>query len=766
MKSAKFAITSLMIWMLIAVSGVLFEASAATIYSAAGGDWSNTGTWTGGVVPGSGDTAIIQDFHNVTISSDVTVAGLTLTANTFTALTVNASTTLTVTNDLTLTSGSGCFANTIQCNGDLSVGGDIHLDAYSDPATAAIKMGANTNITLGGSISFGNAGTIYAPSNNYYTFTYNGSSAQTITCNDNIIYNHLILNNSNGFTLDGNLNTTRLLGQLELQSGSLTPSSNTITGTTDSVFTLNNGTTLTLSGTAGLPSGFTYSIGSTASIYFSGTSQTIAAETYGNLVINCSGTATLAGNITVGNNLTVASGTLDVTASNYDIDLQGNWVNTGGSFTARSAQVTFSGSSAQSITSNGQSFYDLIINNSHALGVALNDDVTASNSITMTDGLVVTGSNTLILTNSSASSLSGYSSASFVYGNLRRYVTSNTNTYGFPVGNGYNTTNYFLADLINGNLSGTSYITAYFGTLTNSDNADLTASDAYITYQSIDPDGVWFLTPNSQPSSGTYDIKLYITNFNQAWLTDNEFGPLKRADNSTTAADWSDGGGTMNADNGSGRLKSDGYALRMGLSSFSQFGIGRASVTGNPLPITLIDFNGRLTDNKTVALNWTTAVEINNNYFTIERSTDGENFEAIDQIDGAGNSNITKSYSTFDLTPAQGINYYRLKQTDFDGGFEYSDIIAVTIEAATPEVANIYPNPANIGGNLTISFNIPNEDRTVQLNMYDLTGKLIFETSMEGTRPVVNIPSHVPAGIYMLNLVSGSNIQSERLLIQ
>ncbi len=96
----------------------------------------------------------------------------------------------------------------------------------------------------------------------------------------------------------------------------------------------------------------------------------------------------------------------------------------------------------------------------------------------------------------------------------------------------------------------------------------------------------------------------------------------------------------------------------------------------NSLPIELLAFNGISKNNK-VTLSWTTATETNNNYFTIEKSTDCITFYPIGDVEGKGNKTTVSDYLYVDDGACPGINYYRLKQTDFDGVFSYSSIIAV-----------------------------------------------------------------------------------------
>jgi len=114
----------------------------------------------------------------------------------------------------------------------------------------------------------------------------------------------------------------------------------------------------------------------------------------------------------------------------------------------------------------------------------------------------------------------------------------------------------------------------------------------------------------------------------------------------------------------------------------------------SPLPIELMDFTANLKNDRTVSLSWQTASEKNNDYFTIERSMDGKNWVAIQEIDGAGNSTNLLNYHTTDILSGKGIFYYRLKQTDFDGAYTYSDIRAVVVDQSVSEMS-VFPNPTN-----------------------------------------------------------------------
>ena len=115
-----------------------------------------------------------------------------------------------------------------------------------------------------------------------------------------------------------------------------------------------------------------------------------------------------------------------------------------------------------------------------------------------------------------------------------------------------------------------------------------------------------------------------------------------------------------------------------GVNHFSEWSAGPVgkNISSSSLPINLISFDGEFSD-ESVILVWKTATEINNDYFTIEHSEDGINYEQIGTEFGAGNSNTILQYSMIDDNPFEGQTYYRLKQTDYDGKFEVFPAIAV-----------------------------------------------------------------------------------------
>jgi len=130
------------------------------------------------------------------------------------------------------------------------------------------------------------------------------------------------------------------------------------------------------------------------------------------------------------------------------------------------------------------------------------------------------------------------------------------------------------------------------------------------------------------------------------------------------------------------------------------------SIENDALPITLISFEVNNYKDDQVKLDWVTASEVNNAFYTIERSTDGLNFEAIANLDGAGNSSDLLYYSFVDANPISGTSFYRLKQTDFSGEFDYSEIRSVRVEKQFEASFSAYPNPVVKGEYLEVAYTV------------------------------------------------------------
>ena len=193
-------------------------------------------------------------------------------------------------------------------------------------------------------------------------------------------------------------------------------------------------------------------------------------------------------------------------------------------------------------------------------------------------------------------------------------------------------------------------------------------------------------------------------------------------------------------------------------SGASAFGFGFAD-PGGPLPIQLIEFTAKVVD-YFVNLKWVTATEINNDYFTLQRSIDGHQWENIKNIDGAGNSNSEITYHYTDNHPLEGISYYRLKQTDFDGRTSNSKTVKVNF--GIQENIKIYPNPAK--DFITIE---NGSNSGIQVTLMSISGrKLHLETIIDGDKITVPLNT-IPKGMYFLIIdANGILIKKEKVIVQ
>ena len=124
--------------------------------------------------------------------------------------------------------------------------------------------------------------------------------------------------------------------------------------------------------------------------------------------------------------------------------------------------------------------------------------------------------------------------------------------------------------------------------------------------------------------------------------------------------------------------------------------IGSSDIGSSPLPIELLNFEAAyMEETGFVELKWSTATEINNDFFTVESSQDASNWTEILTKDGAGTTHQFMSYIDFDKHPYDGINYYRLKQTDYNGDYTYSKIIAINIHSSIDNKVIAFPSPVN-----------------------------------------------------------------------
>ena len=181
------------------------------------------------------------------------------------------------------------------------------------------------------------------------------------------------------------------------------------------------------------------------------------------------------------------------------------------------------------------------------------------------------------------------------------------------------------------------------------------------------------------------------------------------------------------------------------------------------LPITLVSFKAKLNEN-IVNLSWITSTEINNEKFFIERSIDGEKFETIGTLSGAGNSNTILNYSFKDNYPLTGNSYYRLKQVDFNRNFSYSKL--QNIYLSPTKIIRIFPTPAITNVNVLISSVV---EQVITFSVYNDKGQTVINLNKEinaGLNTITLNTSNLKAGFYTFNVNSNNtSLLSKRIII-
>lgn len=184
-----------------------------------------------------------------------------------------------------------------------------------------------------------------------------------------------------------------------------------------------------------------------------------------------------------------------------------------------------------------------------------------------------------------------------------------------------------------------------------------------------------------------------------------------------------------------------------------------------PLPIELIYFNASC-NNENVILFWTTASETNNDYFSVERSNNAVDWENVIDVNGAGNSNQLLNYQAWDNEPLNVVSYYRLKQTDFDGSYAYSEIVTADCNNNLSE--NSIMNTSQNSEMLFIEY-YSMDEQLINICLYNVQGQLVKTLrevpSSAGVNNFVLDINSISKGIYMLTAASSDKISVQKIMI-
>lgn len=377
--------------------------------------------------------------------------------------------------------------------------------------------------------------------------------------------------------------------------------------------------------------------------------------------------------------------------------------------------------------------------------VYLNRSIEITTELDLDQGIVFT-TNANLLSMQDNSTVSSVSNAAHIDGPIEKI---GNDVFTFPVGdNGY----YRPISMSAPSSTSARFRSQYFDVDPNTDGYNDGQKVSTLGY--ISDCEYWIL--NRENSSNNVSVTLSYDTYRGACsgVTDPTLLKIARWDGATM--EWKDHGNGSSTGTTSGTVTTAGV-----VTSFSPFTFASEDISIDPLPITLLSFKAQPNGNE-VDLVWQTASEINNAYFTVERSSNGTEFQPITTVNGAGNSTETLTYESTDKNPLAGKSYYRLKQTDFNGDFTYSEVEIVTFNELISNV-NLYPNPVSKeGGVVNLVFNNSNHR---EIEIIDQLGKIVnstFTTTQE--RITLNL-SYLEVGIYYARISENDHIYSVKIIL-
>jgi predicted outer membrane repeat protein len=501
---------------------------------------------------------------------------------------------------------------------------------------------------------------------------------------------------------------------------------------------------------------FNQSTGAVQSITFSSAtiSGTIAFTVKANAVVDL-GAAELTGSSTFttesGASLKIghANGITSSGASG-NIQFSGSRTFNGGS------NYEYNSSAANQSTGNGLPATltaNFKINNSFANAtVTLSQATTLNGSLTLTLGDLVTTSSNL-LTLGTAGTCSAGSASSYISGPLKKNFNS---TSEFIFRNGKNA-DYAECSITPTSTNAESWTVEYFDVVGTNTGSKAAGVDHVSTtqYWQIDRTG----------TNADAQIKLYWTSASGAQGVTDYTKLLVCRYNGTQ---WEKAGGSSTASGSN----SSGNVISGTVTSFSPFTLGSLDAS-NPLPVELIFFSAEAKD-ESVELNWETASEINNNYFTIERSVDAINFEVIATLNGSGNTTTRSKYQYHDYNPLEGTSYYRLKQTDYNGSWQIAgQTVAVQFNTKNNNSIYVYPSPCSMKENIIVSIFENEICEMATIKLCDSEGKTVYQNLIDLSQcansnfdlNLSSVENKLSLGLYKLLIYTGSKIYSTSLVL-
>ncbi|MDW3191076.1 MAG: T9SS type A sorting domain-containing protein [Cytophagales bacterium] len=673
--------------------------------------------------------------------------------------------------------GTFVFSNTATANlpGNLTFGsaGSLTLDNFGEKDLTGALVIENLSINSSSGTFDANSNTITVTGNwdnqassnllsNPGTVTFNGADAQQIDGDNtfaavNISTSSTAVTIGSGTQTSGAItlatgtsltlgtNTLRVDGALDVDQGTFSGASGTVvfTSTTDPETQADAITVATLEIDKGAstntfdndPQTVTFTNLVVTSGEYDGPDLNIPGNfsVASGAAIDVTGISTmdLNGDFTVGSTLNLSGLT--------SMSLSGNLINNG-TFTPP-ATVTLDGASAQTISgSSATGFTNLEVNNTDAgtADVTLNANVSISGHLDFQDGIVVPGTGTLTFNDNATVRYDGVAETtptggsndgnSFVAGAVSKIGDDD---FVFPIGEGSRYARLGIQPQ-SGDVAD-----QYTGQYSFAASASATATKAgdIVRVSGLEH---WDLTRDNGS-----------TNVIPTLFYDGSSGV--NAPSRLLVAHYN---GSVWEDLGNAAFSSGTVTAASPMTSFSPVTLATSKDDTNPLPVEMLYFEAGIEQNS-VSLEWSTASELNNDFFEVQRSLDGINYEVLAEVSGNGSTDEVHVYHYEDRFPIPGVQYYRLRQVDFDGAFEYSDIIVVEYAPNGSQFkAKLFPNPM-IEQEMTVELQTNDFTTPVSIEILDLAGRLVtserYEVSSSNNQMLIDV-SDLQTGTYLIRI--------------
>ncbi|WP_197273958.1 T9SS type A sorting domain-containing protein [Hymenobacter sp. DG25A] len=779
---------------------IYYSRNAAPDITTLGADWDAPTSWTFSAdgsgtaagVPNAGNPVVILPGHIIKtsqvgrISSSLTLGG-TLNISNFTSNNFGV-----VTGKGRLKINSSTFPAGNYTDFTSSTGGTVE---YTGSIVTLPPRSLYNNLVFSGTGATKSLGNVSLQLNGYMLI----EAGNTVNNNDNI--DVTLLDAAQSFTNNGIVN---------LGDGSLTVAGS-LANNTGASLTLGGGNTIigTTLSNAGIMTSDEGSVAVGSTLVNTGTYNTgagalqVTADLTNSNTFNAenqSGAITVGGNLTTTNTFRAGNGNLTVTgnvsnsgayyananlltiggdfanlgAGNFNAgtgttDLQGNWTNSA-TFTPNLGTVRFLSNVARVLGgTQPTAFYTVYKQGTGSLTMSQN--VTIGNVLNLINGNIITGTNTLALTNAATQPVTGESLNAYILGKLAiTFPTTSFATRTFPVGNfkpGDTSINFYRPVTIVAQGGSTAGTQVQVEMVQTSATGQVAAGSGIsnlsrVRYYSITALSGAINNPTVQLS--------FNTNINDEEINVPSNLRVARA----TAA-----GGTWTNEGGAGVFSPAAPAgyVTSGITSItnnSLFALASTNLVDNPLnnsytplPVELVAFMAKVVGS-TVRVNWATSMERNSAYFVVERSLNGKAFEAVAQVAAQGTSTTRFEYAATDARPFQGQSYYRLRQVDNDGRTAYSPVVVVKMAGIAKAALQAYPNPAQ-----GTQFNVLVQGlkgTAGTLRITDGFGREVYQKAVNLTLDqqdmMVKPAAKLAAGMYIVTLQTADGRFTQKLVVE